>query len=90
MRDMGFLHRGCELNGFEAFSNGTSNATANNRLVHIIGCSLIIYSILCVSAMPMHIYLVTCIGTVTFPLRICILYLVHSDDDLSGYLLRIF
>ncbi|NP_001136686.1 uncharacterized protein LOC100216818 [Zea mays] len=32
MRDMGFLHRGCELNGFEAFSNGTSNATANNRM----------------------------------------------------------
>lgn len=54
MRDMGFLHRGCELNGFEAFSNGTSNATANNRFVHIIGCSLIIYCtsiIFCVSAM---------------------------------------
>ncbi|XP_066335817.1 uncharacterized protein [Miscanthus floridulus] len=32
MRDMGFLQRGCEMNGFEAFSNSTSNATANNRM----------------------------------------------------------
>ncbi|KAG0548506.1 hypothetical protein BDA96_01G172500 [Sorghum bicolor] len=32
MRDMGFLQRGCEMNGFEAFSNSTSNATANIRM----------------------------------------------------------
>jgi len=49
MRDMGFLQRGCEMNGFEAFSNSTSNATANIRFVPIISCLL--YIVLCVSVL---------------------------------------
>ncbi|XP_062215183.1 uncharacterized protein LOC133915845 isoform X2 [Phragmites australis] len=32
MRDMGFLRRGSEVNGFDVFNHSTSNATANTRL----------------------------------------------------------
>lgn len=86
MRDMGFLQRGCEMNGFEAFSNITSNAIDNNRFVYIIGCLL--YIVLCVSIAyiirysdALYIY---SLALFTFPLRICILYFVHFDD-LHGY-----
>lgn len=85
--------------GFEAFINSTSNATANNRFVHIIDWLLIIYSSimrLCcgisiafrIRYSDAYIYLYS-LALVTFPLGIiCILYFVHFYY-LRGHLLRV-
>ncbi|KAJ1294498.1 hypothetical protein BS78_01G151000 [Paspalum vaginatum] len=37
MRDMGFLQRGCQVNGFEAFNHRTSYTTANTRIMLAAG-----------------------------------------------------
>jgi hypothetical protein len=41
MRDMGFLRRGCEAFGFDAFNHSTSNTTVNARFVYIYAIKLL-------------------------------------------------